>query len=147
MNKKGMTLIEILVLIGVVVIISGVVVYSFSYIAPSIKLNQDSKQIVADLRNAQQLAVTEQKNHLISFNQTDNNYKLIRIVDSAEEVLNTTNLSTDISYYLIDLNPTSEEIIFNSAGTPSSSGTVTLTNNKGKSKSIKIAPSGFVNIP
>lgn len=147
MDKKGTTLIEIVTLLGVIAIIAGITVYSFSYISPSIKLSQDSKQIVVDLRKVQQLAVTEQKNHLIRFNQENANYQLIRIIDSTEEVLNTTELSTEISFSSIDLDPASFEVKFNSAGTPSSSGAVTLVNNKGKSKTIQIAPSGFVNIP
>jgi competence protein ComGD len=147
MDKKGMSLIEIVTLIGIITIISAITVFSFSSLSPSITLSQDSKQLVADLRKAQQLAVTKQKNHLIRFNQANANYQLIKITDSTEEILNTTNLSTGISLSSIDLNPTSQEVKFNSAGSPSSSGTVTLANNKGKSKIIQIAPSGFVNIP
>ncbi len=146
-HNQGMTLIEIVTLIGVIAIVAGITVYSFSYISPSIKLSQDSKQIVADLRKVQQLAVTEQKNHLIRFNQTNKSYQLIRVIDSSEEVLNTTSLSKGISFSSIDLDPSSFEVKFNSAGTPSSSGTITLANNKGKNKTIQIAPSGFVNIP
>jgi hypothetical protein len=76
---------------------------SISNFLPWVKLNGAARKIVADLRRAQQLAVTEQNRHLVRFsinNPNNNTYQLIRVVGDSEEVVASNEISSGISVFL-----------------------------------------------
>ena len=95
--NKGMTLIELLVVIAMILIMTGVVLTTDP--RPSVELDQAARQLVADLRHAQNMAmsveehsgtvpyrygiyfVTTNKNRYVLFADKDND----KIYDGAEE--------------------------------------------------------------
>src|SRR4030042_4269319 len=100
LNKKGSLLVELLISIGVLGLVAAI---SFPYIKTSISnltLANDSKEIVTDLREAQQRTVTEQSNYYIQFIEAENKYRLIK--ESNGEIIKEKTLASEIDLYAVN---------------------------------------------
>lgn len=140
--KKGFTLIEILIIIVVIGILVGISIPAFKRFQPVFQLNGAVRGLVADLRYAQQLTVTEQKEHCVRFG--DKEYEIIQCQNpEAEEILKRISLQ-DIDSITIT-NFSNNEVRYNPYGAVKKAGTITLKIN-GKGKTIDVRPSGFVRI-
>ena len=64
---QGVTLIELLTVISIVGILTAVGVPTVSHFLPGIQLNGSARVLSANLREAQERTITEQKQHLIRF--------------------------------------------------------------------------------
>ncbi|MDO8524832.1 MAG: prepilin-type N-terminal cleavage/methylation domain-containing protein [bacterium] len=142
--KNGFTLIEIMVVIGIIVIMSSVSWVGFKNYQPSMALSVASRDLTTDLRLAQQLSITEQINHGIFFNTSTNEYQLKKF-STTTAILLTKKLPTDIIFCAIT-GLSGAQAVFNPYGSVAYSGSVCLVNNKGQTKTIDIKPSGFVKI-
>jgi prepilin-type N-terminal cleavage/methylation domain-containing protein len=144
--KKGLTAIEIIVTLAIIAILVGVIVPTLSKYLPGIKLNGSTKTLVANLREAQEKAVTEQNQYLVRFSPADipPTYKLITIVNSVETEIRQVSLQSDQT---LNLEPTitGNQIIFSPDGGPSSSGDITISNGA-QNKIISVSPAGFIAI-
>ncbi len=140
---RGITLIELLIILGVIaalVLISLPVYRSFQ---PTLQLGGAARELVTDLRYIQQLAVTEQSEHCLKFFPAENKYQLLRCeaTDYLEEKILPEEISTTtISEF------TNDEIRYNPYGAVKESGSITLENTDNKIKNILVKPSGFVGI-
>ncbi len=143
--KKGFTLIEILVAIGILAILSIVSWAALSSLQPSLKLSAASRDLTSDLRYSQQLAVTEQINYGISFSTTSAHYYLDRF-GTTTQTLSSKSLPSGISFCQITGLFDGEAAIFNPYGAVLIAGSVCLSNTKGQTKIIEVKPSGFVKI-
>ena len=140
--KKAFTLVEMLVVVSVIGIISGISVVAIKNYQPTMNLNGIARDIVTDLRYAQQLTVSEQVKHGIKFCQIEKKYQVIRY--GAEEIIiKEANLPQGVSYQSIE-GFTLERARFNPYGAVEEGGTVVLINEESKTKTIEIKPSGFV---
>ena len=63
MNKKSFTLTELLIVISIIAILLLIGLPLLQAYRPSLRLSGTVRDLVTDLRHAQQLAVTEQINH------------------------------------------------------------------------------------
>ena len=144
--KKGLTAIEMIVVISIIGIMAGMIVPTISKYLPGIQLNGSAREITDNLREAQERTVTEQNQHLVRFFPTASPayFKLIRIVNSNEELMRQVNLPTSQTLTL-DETIADNQIIFSPDGGPSSSGNITIDNDT-SNKIINISPAGFISI-
>lgn len=141
----GVTLIELLTVVAIIGILTAVGAPTVAHFLPGIQLNGSARVLSANLREAQERTITEQKPHLIRFSTTSPfYYELIRIDDGDEELIKKINLASSIT---ISLQPsiTNNQIVFSTDGGPSSNGQITLTIN-GASKIVSVSPAGFIKI-
>ncbi|MFH0987298.1 MAG: GspH/FimT family protein [Patescibacteria group bacterium] len=140
-NSQGFTLIEILIVISIIVILGGVGLESLRSIQPSLELNSVSRDLITDIRYAQELAVAEQTVHGMCFFISENKYNVVRY-GTVEETIIEKNLPSAISFQ--EINGFSGDCLkFNPYGSVWESGNVILINSKGETKNIEIKPSGF----
>ncbi|MGR3219142.1 MAG: GspH/FimT family pseudopilin [Candidatus Anammoxibacter sp.] len=66
-NRKGFTLIEILVVVAIVAIVSGIGASTYFRLKPTIRVNGAARQIVGDMMWAKMRAVSENNNYVITF--------------------------------------------------------------------------------
>ncbi len=141
--KKGFTLIEILIVIGVIGILVGISIPVYRQFQPALRLSGAVRNLVTDLRYAQQLTVTEQLEHCVRFFLDDKEYKIIQCQDGAEEILKTISLQEIDSITITNFS--NDEVRYNPYGAVKEAGTITLEINE-KAKTIDVRPSGFVRI-
>jgi len=141
--KKGFTLLEILAVLAIIGIISLISMPIYRQIKPTIALNSVTRDIVSDLRYAQQLAVTEQNNYSVLFDDTFNTYTIFNT--ETNKIIKEESLKSDISIESIN-NLTNNTATFNVTGAAIESGTITLINSNNATTTISIKPSGYVKI-
>ncbi|MDD5750340.1 MAG: prepilin-type N-terminal cleavage/methylation domain-containing protein [Candidatus Pacebacteria bacterium] len=143
-NKNGFTLTELLVVIGIMAVLAAVGWPAITSLQPSLKLNGVSRELVTNLRSAQQRAVSEQVEYSLRFFPDDNSYRISRLGDTPLEILNK-KLPVDIRIFQVS-GFTNQEVIFNVLGAVSETGSVALKNSREQSKTIEVRPSGFIKI-
>ncbi|MCX6807088.1 MAG: GspH/FimT family pseudopilin [Candidatus Berkelbacteria bacterium] len=141
MKFKAITLIELMVVIAIIGTIAVMSIPSLSRFSHSIKLSGAAKELVVEIRKAQQMAVTEQINHQVSLDQTQNKYQVIK-KSTPEVIVKEIQLPSTITFLSISLSP--HEVSFNAAGAPSQSGTIQIVNRYNKTITIEINPAGFI---
>lgn len=144
--KKAVTLIEMITVIGIISILTAIAAPTLSSYLPGVQLNGSTRVLSANLREAQERAVTEQKQHLIRFNLTagDYYYQMIKIDGENEEIIEKVILPSQETIVLEET-ISNNQIIFSPDGGPSSSGDISLNIND-KSKTINVSPAGFIKV-
>lgn len=143
-RKGGFTLMEIMVIIGIMIILTSTSWVAIASYQPTMTLNAASRDLVSDLRLAQQLSVSEQINHGVFINTITKQYQLDRF-SAVTETLFLKNLPSSISFCGIN-GLVNDYVIFNPYGSVIMAGSICLSNIKGQTKNIEIKPSGFVKI-
>jgi prepilin-type N-terminal cleavage/methylation domain-containing protein len=142
--KNGFTLIEIIVVIGIMTAMGSISWVGLNSYQPSLALSSVSRDLTTDLRLAQQLTITEQINHGIFFDTLTNEYRLEKF--GAETIiLYTKQLPSGVTFCGVTGLP-DNQAIFNPYGSVAYPGSVCLTNTRGQSRIIDIKPSGFIKI-
>lgn len=148
-NHRGLTLVEVLAVAGILLIISAVAIPAWRQIGGNLELNGEARAIASSLRKAQQFSVTEQVNYLVFFDTTNNNCQLKKIPDpnqpENEVLVETHNLNSTIQFQQIT-GLTNNKVRFNSVGAASDSGEVIIIDNRSQTKTIKIKPSGYIEL-
>jgi len=146
-SRKGLTLIELIVVMGIITIMSTATVLSIR-VLPYWRLSGASKELIGNLRKAQSSALKEQNIFKVSFNINNQTYSTYRIQSGSESLIETTQLDR-ISLSSLSPNIINNEIRFNSSGNtlnnsnnPLGVATVALTNTQGKIITVEISPSG-----
>ena len=138
-------LIDLLVAIGIVVLLSTIAIPYIRKYQPNLKLYGTARNLASDLRYAQQLAVTQQKVHVIYFDAANKKY-LIQRLDTATTTVKTVSFDPDISYQQITgLN--NNYVYYNFYGGVSQPGQIILKNNNNLTSTINIKTSGYVELP
>ena len=144
LNQKSFTLTELLIIMGIVGILALIGIPTFKTYQPSLALSGIVRELVTDLRYAEQLAVTEQIDHGVRFFLATDQYQIIRY-GPAEEIIKSKNLPTEVSFQEIT-GLTDNEAVFNPYGAARKTGTITLINTKNSTTTVDIRPSGFIKI-
>lgn len=148
-SHAGFTLTEFIVVLGIVIVLASISVLSYRNIRPGLQLSGATRNLITDLRYAQQLAVSEQVDHGVWFSTTtEDKYQIIRHQNSATTTIKEVVLEEQ-GISLQQISPfTNNEVRFNPYGATknSESGTITLKNTKNATITIEIRPSGFVKI-
>ncbi|MDD2696565.1 MAG: prepilin-type N-terminal cleavage/methylation domain-containing protein [Candidatus Pacebacteria bacterium] len=139
---KSFTLPEILVVIGIIGILALFALPALRAFQPNLQLSSVTQELVADLRYAQQLTVTEQKEHCLLFFPSEKKYQL---KECQGAVLKEKILPKEIES-ITPTGFTGDEVKYNPYGAVSEPGTVVLENTKKETKTISIKASGFVEV-
>lgn len=143
--QKGLSLIEFLIISAIFGIILGITIFALKNFQPDLELSGTVRNLVSDLRYAQELSVTEQVSYSIRFSTTtQEKYQLIKN-NTPEEIVKEEILPSEIDFQHIS-ELINNEIKFNSYGAVQEAGIIVLINNKGNTKTIRVGPSGFVRI-
>lgn len=140
--RKGFTLIEMLIIIGIIAVLVGIGIPVFRSFQPVIQLNGAVRDLVTDLRYAQQIAITEQVNHCLQLFLTEKKYQIVQCGQT--QPLLEVVLPNEVEF--LSANFTDDKVEFNPYGAVKESGTIVLENTKNQTKTIEIRPSGFVKI-
>ncbi len=142
-NLAGFSLLEALVVVAIIAIIALIGVPVYINLQPQLKLQAAARSLAADLRLAQEAAVTEQINYLVAFNTNENSYSLVNsqtgvtvkkiFLDKQVKISSVAGLSNN-------------QAVFNSSGALSYGGTIILQNSNNQQKTITLQPSGYVQI-
>jgi prepilin-type N-terminal cleavage/methylation domain-containing protein len=141
MNKKGVTLIELIVVMVIIGI--GAVLFAPNIGAwlPNYRLRSAARDVVSTMRTAQVRAVSNNMAYRVSFTQVPPSYVLqyqntlgAFVTEGAIETL-----PTGISISAINLT-TGNNAVFNPNST-SSSGSLTLRNSRGTERRLTLTPS------
>lgn len=142
--KKGFSLIElliVLVVVGVLVLISMPAIRSYE---PTMQLSGATRELISDIRYAQQLSVTEQIEYGIRFFSLSDEYQIIKH-NPEEEIIQVKYLPDQVSFGQIT-EFIEDELKFNPYGAVREPGTIILINTKSVIKTIDVRASGFVKL-
>lgn len=136
MNKKGVTLVELIVVFAIIGIMALLLVPNIGAWLPSYRLRIATRDIVSTFRGAQMRAVSECTSYTVSFNTADTHVPNNTGYVYAGTVRTLPPGITIVSNTLQDLRAG-----FNSDCTCPSPGSITLQNTKGAQKKITILSS------
>lgn len=159
LNKRGFTLIELMVAVSIAGLLLAVTVPGFLRFRSTMLRNQVRWGLVADLRYARQLAVTKHRAVVVAFGNgstttdvttytlhTDTNGN--RVKDTGEQVLNRT-LPKGSFLTTVTMTPT-DSVIFDSSGSlwpGTTGGRLTFRGPKGTSDTLLVSAIGMVYHP
>ena len=137
MNKKGVTLLELIVVLVIIAIAATLAVPNIAAWLPNYRLRTATRDIVSTMRTAQMKAVSTNLEHRVQFNAEAGSYIVQRRTTTGlgwvdDGVLQTIpsgiSFETDPAGYLATFNPNST----------STSGTITLRNKRNTEKKIAV---------
>jgi prepilin-type N-terminal cleavage/methylation domain-containing protein len=131
--NKGYTLIELMVVVGIIILLLGLSLNGLDYLIQWNKLNIAAALLSLELKNTQSRAFYEGAYYKLQFWPTLDRYRIYR----------KTELYKDIQLEDIDLfntNFTDDNLYLYTSGVPSMGGTVTLKNKRGKILYVIMTP-------
>ncbi len=143
-NKFGHLLIHLLVVLSVIALLTTISIPYIKKYQPNLKLSATARNLTADLRYAQQLTITEQVAYLVDLDLASDSYRILK-TGAATTTIKTVEFDPKVSYdHIIGLS--SNQVIFNYYGGVSQPGQIILININGKTATINIKPSGYVQL-
>ena len=139
MNKRGMTLIEVIVVMVIIAIAAVLFAPNISAWLPNYRLRGATRDLVSTMRTAQMKAVSTNLTYPVSFT-TAASY-ILQYRNTAGTWVNegvTQNLPTGVSFSSINF--TGNNAVFNPNST-SSSGSLKLQNTRGTQRQLTLTPS------
>ena len=145
MNKKGVTLLELIVVLVIIAIAATLAVPNIAAWLPNYRLRTATRDIVSTMRTAQMKAVSTNLEHRVQFqpdpsicfpDDSERNARSYIILRATTMDGGCQEMPAGIRFHDIDLDGTgSKEAIFNPNST-STSGSVTLRNKRDREKKI-----------
>ena len=132
-RNKGFTLIELMVVIGIVTLLLVLSINGISSLIQWSKLNTAAALLSSELKNTQSRAFYEGVYYKIQFWESSDRYRIYKQTELVEDVI-----LEDIDLY--NTNFTDDKVYFYPSGVPSMGGTVTLKNKKGKILYVIMSP-------
>jgi len=147
--KRAFSLMELVIVVGIITILTAVTIISVRSFSPYFQLNNSTKLILSKLRQAQEEAIAIQARHSLFFDtsKTPLVYQLIKIndLDESRTPIETKELASNLT---VDFNPERavKEVIFSSDGAPDWSGKITISLSTSNKKTIDVSPAGVMKI-
>jgi len=132
-RNKGYTLIELMVVLGIIALLLGICINGFINLVQWSKLNRAASLLSSHLKNAQSQAFYEGVYYKIDFWESLDRYRIYKHTELVEEIA-----LKDID--LFNTNLTDDKVYFYPSGVPGQGGTVTLKNNQGKILYVIMTP-------
>ena len=143
-KNQGSLLLNVLVSFGIIALMATISIPYIRQYQPNLKLNATARDLTADLRYAQQLTVTEQVVYLVDFDLDNDSYQILKS-GVATTTVKTVEFDSDISFQQI-INLSDNQVIFNFYGGVSEAGQIILVNTNGKTVTINVKPSGYIQL-
>ena len=144
MNKKGVTLIELIIVFVIIAIMAAFIVPGIGSWLPRYRLRSATRDIISTMRTAQVRAVSNNIQYRVNLNDADigaNNYVLQYQTTTGVTWVNDGAVQSLPPGISISANTLPGKYAQFNPSSQSSSGTVTLKNIKGATKSITLTPS------
>jgi type IV fimbrial biogenesis protein FimT len=137
MNKKGVTLIELIVVLVIIAIAAALAVPSIAAWLPNYRLRTATRDIVSTMRTAQMKAVSTNLEHRVQFNAEGGSYIVQRQTTAGVDVWVDDGVSQTIpsGIRFHEINLANNRVTFNPNST-STSGNVALRNKRDTEKRI-----------
>ena len=135
-DRRGFSLIELIVVIAVFGILAGIAVPQFVAFRPKNRLNGAARQIYSELMWARSKAVNDNSSYVVTFPTT-------QTMQIAGSTTKTVNIQTE--YSDVTLTSSASTITFSSRGTTDVTPTITLTNSGG-TKTVTVRITGTASI-
>lgn len=136
---------NLMVSIGIMLTFALLTIPYYQKYQPNLELSATAKNLVTDLRYAQQLNINEQITHIVEFNLLENKYEILKL-DTTTSTIKSVNLVSGINFEEFTGLSNGNQVRFNSYGGVSDAGTITLINSNDKTAIIDIKPSGYINL-
>lgn len=140
--KKGATLIELVIVIGLLAVLAQICIPYFKGAGPDIQkmnLEMASKELLSDLRLSQQKAKSEGNIYHVYFDVANNSYKIYSYRDRQECVYKERKLPDGIFHDNVESTYSGSMVSFNSRGKPLPHPcTIALVNSFGERRLITI---------
>jgi len=136
-RTKGYTLIELMVVVGIISLLLGLSLNGLYNLIQWSKLNTAAALLSSELKDAQSRAFYEGVSYKIDFWEPLDRYRVYKQKEGYYEVYKDIQLE-DID--LFNTNFTNDRVNFNPNGSPSMGGTVTLKNKRGKILYVIMTP-------
>ena len=132
-RNKGYTLIELMVVIGIITLLLGLSLNGLDYLIQWNKLNTAAALLSSELKNIQSRAFYEGVYYKLQFWPTLDRYRIYKQTELIDDLI-----LKDID--LFNTNFTDNNLYFYPNGVPSMGGTVTLKNKRGKVLYVIMTP-------
>jgi len=136
-RNKGYTLIELMVVVGIIALLLGLSLNGLDNLIQWSKLNTAAALLSSELKNTQSMAFYEGIYYKIDFWESLDRYRIYKQKEVYYEVYKDIQLE-DID--LFNTNYTDDKVYFYPNGVPSMGGTVTLKNKIGKVLYVIMTP-------
>jgi len=137
-HSKGFTLIELMVVVGIIALLLGLSLNGLNNLIQWNKLNAAAALLSSELKNTQSMAFYEGVYYIIQFYPTFNNPTLNKY-----KIIKGSKLYKEVKLEGVELfktNFTDDKVYFYPNGVPSMGGTVTLKNKIGKVLYVIMTP-------
>ena len=132
-RTKGYTLIELMVVVGIISLLLGLSINGLDYLIQWNKLNTAAAILSSKLKNTQSKAFYEGVWYKIDFWESLDRYRIYKQTELVEDII-----LKDID--LFNSNFTNDKVYFYPNGVPNMGGTVTLKNKRGKILYVIMTP-------
>jgi len=136
-RNKGYTLIELMVVVGIIALLLGLSLNGLNNLIQWNKLNVAAALLSSELKDTQSMAFYEGIYYKIDFWESLDRYRIYKQKEVYYEVYKDIQLE-DID--LFNTNYTDDKVYFYPNGVPSMGGTVTLKNKRGKILYVIMTP-------
>jgi prepilin-type N-terminal cleavage/methylation domain-containing protein len=132
-RTKGYTLIELMVVVGIIALLFGLSINGISSLIQWSKLNRAATLLSSELKNSQSRAFYEGVYYKLQFWPTLDRYRIYKQSELVDDII-----LKDID--LFNTNFTDDNLYFYPNGVPGQGGTITLKNKRGKILYVIMTP-------
>jgi len=154
MNKKGVTLVELIVVFVIIAVMAVLMVPNIGGWLPNYRLRNATREVASTMRMAQMRAISNRVQYRVSFNTADvgattpPRYVLQRFDTGGGAFVNDEAVQTLPTGITITANSFQDQRAVFRADSTSSGGSITLQNTKGATRQITVAlATGRVSAP
>jgi prepilin-type N-terminal cleavage/methylation domain-containing protein len=144
-TQKGFSLIELVIVIGLIGILGAVTAYSWMGYRDNANLKTAAREVMSDIAYCKQRAVSEGIQYRLTFTADTNNYTISAAPFAVAQTKSLANFGPGLS--VSATNFTAGQVTFLPRGTLSSNlGTITLTNDRNSTATITINITGRAHV-